>query len=370
MKKKRSGDADVVVLRGIEIFSGLTDADLETLSSIMRKRSFDPGQTVFRENESGTELFVVASGLVAVTVTSQDGEVIELARVGRGAFFGEMAILERAPRSATCTALEKTECLVLAAADFESMLVEVPNVAVGVLERMLTIAAGRLVKTGSFLSQMVQWGDTARKRAITDSATGLFNRRYLEDSFETIVARAKRDRTDLSYAMFDLDRFGKMNAAYGAEFCDRVIISAAAEFRKVFGEDDILVRYGGDEFCFVIPSTQREAVRKCEGVCAALRALSFPEHSELRISCSIGLAHLPSAASNAEDLKELADKALYAAKEAGRDRVASAPHPPGSGECSGTFTFGAASNVDRTQAQYSDGGRKKPGHREYRAGPG
>ena len=159
---------------------------------------------------------------------------------------------------------------------------------------MLAIAAGRLVKTGSFLSQMVQWGDDARKRAITDSATGLFNRRYLEDSFETILARAKREGRSLSFAMFDLDRFGKINAAYGSEFCDRLILEAAEAFRGAFGEEDILVRYGGDEFCFLIPGPPAEAERKCEGVCAALRALSFPEHPELKISCSIGLAHFPS----------------------------------------------------------------------------
>jgi diguanylate cyclase (GGDEF)-like protein len=316
---------DISVLRGIELFASLSDRDLRALSAMMRVRSFEPGETVFRENESGSELFVVASGLVAVSVASKDGEAIELARVGRGAFFGEMALLEQAPRSATCTALERTDCLVLGSGNFESLLREVPTAAAGVLERMLGIAAGRLVKTGSFVSQMVQWGDTARRRAITDAATGLFNRRYLEDTFGAVVARSLRDGSDLSYAMFDLDRFGKMNAAYGAEFCDRVIVAASAEFRSCFGEEDILVRYGGDEFCFIVQASPPEAVRRCESVCAALRALSFPEHPELRISCSIGVAHLPSAASSADELKEKADAALYAAKEEGRDRVSEAP---------------------------------------------
>lgn len=314
-------DAGGSVLLGIDIFSGLTDADLSALAAKMRECEYHPGQTVFRENEAGAELFVVSSGLVAISVASQDGEDIELSRVGRGAFFGEMAILERAPRSATCTAVEETKCLVLEAADFEALLIEVPSAAVGVLERMLAIAAGRLLKTGSFLSQMVQWGDDARKRAITDSATGLFNRRYLEDSFETILARAKREGSGLSFAMFDLDRFGKMNAAYGAEFCDRVILTAADAFHAVFGDEDILVRYGGDEFCFIIPGLASHALAKCEGVCAALRALVFPEHPELALSCSIGVAHFPTVAASADELKEKADKALYIAKEAGRDRA-------------------------------------------------
>jgi diguanylate cyclase (GGDEF)-like protein len=312
--------AESFVLGGIEIFSGLPEDELCVLAAKMQRRSFKPGEAMFREGESGDELFVVASGLVSVSVRSEDAEDIELSRVGRGAFFGEMAILERAPRSATCRALEETECLVLESVDFESLLDEAPNAAVGVLERMLGIAAGRLMKTGSFLSQMVQWGDTARKRAITDAATGLFNRRYLDDSFEAIVGRSKRDNAELSFAMFDLDRFGKLNATYGAEFCDRVILAVAHAFREVFSEEDILVRYGGDEFCFLIPASRAEAFRSCEAVCAAVRSIVFPEHPDLRISCSIGIAHFP-AAGSPDELKEKADKALYQAKEGGRDRA-------------------------------------------------
>jgi diguanylate cyclase (GGDEF)-like protein len=321
MSDMARGEASASVLRAIDIFSALSESDLAALYAKMRESAYEAGESVFRENESGHELFVVASGLVAVTVRTQDGEEIELSRVGRGAFFGEMAILERAPRSASCTAVERTVCLVLEAADFEALLDEAPSAAVGVLERMLAIAAGRLVNTGSFLSQMVQWGDAARKRAITDAATGLFNRRYLEDSMESILAASKRELSGLSFAMFDLDRFGKLNTAYGAEFCDRVILAAAEAFRSVFRDQDILVRYGGDEFCFLLPGSAHEALRLCEAVCAALRALSFPEHPELRVSCSIGLAHFPSAASSPEELKEKADKALYQAKEAGRDRA-------------------------------------------------
>jgi diguanylate cyclase (GGDEF)-like protein len=313
------------VLAGIDIFSGLSEAELGALSAKMSRRGYRPGEPIFREGESGGELFVVASGLVSVSVSSKDAEDIELTRVGRGAFFGEMAILERAPRSATCVAIEETECLVLEAADFEALLVEEPGAAVGVLERMLGIAAGRLLKTGSFLSQMVQWGDAARKRAITDSATGLFNRRYLEDSFESILARAKREQTGFSFAMFDLDRFGKLNAAYGAEFCDRLVVSVSEAIRGAFGEDDILVRYGGDEFCFLILDSPQAALRKCESVCSALRALAFAEHPELGISCSIGIAHFPAAGASGEELKEKADKALYQAKEAGRDRAVAWP---------------------------------------------
>jgi len=307
-------------LRGIDIFSSLGDGEAASLAAKMGRRAYAPGEVVFREGEAGDELFAVASGLVSVSVRSGDAEDIELTRMGPGAFFGEMAILERAPRSATCSAVESTECLVLKADDFSALVAEAPIAAVAVLERMLEIAANRLLKTGSFLSQMVQWGDDARRRAVTDAATGLFNRRYLEDSFETILARAKREGEGFSFAMFDLDRFGKLNAAYGPEFCDRLIVAVSQAFRRAFGEEDILVRYGGDEFCFLIRGTPEEAERKCDLVCEELRSLPFPEHPELVATCSIGLAHYPQAGASSEELKGKADKALYAAKEAGRDR--------------------------------------------------
>lgn len=322
--KKKAGSKSAL-LSTIDIFSGLSEEDLLALSKKMHRHSFEPREAIFREGEEGDELFVLSAGLVSVTVRSQDAEDVELTRLGPGAFFGEMAILEKAPRSATCTAIEASECLVLKAADFDALIVEAPQAAGGILNRMLGISAGRLLKTGAFLSQMVQWGDAARKRAITDSATGLFNRRYMDESFESIVNRAKHDGRPLSFAMFDLDRFGKLNAACGAEFCDRLIVTASEAFRRVFAEEDILVRYGGDEFCFIVSGPPAEADAKCEAVCAALRSLTFPERPGLRISCSIGVAHFPEGASGIAELKERADKALYAAKEAGRDRAVAWP---------------------------------------------
>jgi len=83
------------VLRGIDIFSALSESDIRAFAEKTRSLSRSPGKAFFRENDSGHELFVLASGLVSITVRGADSEEIELSRVGPGAFFGEMAILER-----------------------------------------------------------------------------------------------------------------------------------------------------------------------------------------------------------------------------------------------------------------------------------
>jgi diguanylate cyclase len=122
--------------------------------------------------------------------------------------------------------------------------------------------------------------------------------------------------------MFDLDHFGSLNKSYGLPFGDRIIVDMSRKFREVFADEDILVRYGGDEFTFIFPDSPVDEVHsRCENLCTALRAMRFEEHPELSISCSIGLASYPDYGTSLADLKEAADGALYKAKEEGRDRV-------------------------------------------------
>ena len=190
------------------------------------------------------------------------------------------------------------------------------------LRRMAAITATRLDSTGTLLSQMVKWGEGARKRAITDPATGLFNRRFYDESLDGIVRRAEVEGATLGLAMFDLDRFGSLNKEYGQAFGDRLIVESAAAFRRVFAPTDILVRYGGDEFAFLLPGRDAaSALERCRAVNEEIRSLRFAEHPELRLTCSLGLAVFPTHARTLAELKDKADKALYRAKEGGRDRT-------------------------------------------------
>jgi diguanylate cyclase (GGDEF)-like protein len=310
------------VLKKIEIFSDLCDEDLKLVFGHMRHASYSQGEPLFNEGDPGDELFVILSGLVAITVKLPEGNELLLSEIGAGNFFGEMSIIEQNTRSASCKTKEPTECLILHADDFNALISDFPEAASRILKRMLAITTGRLINTGSFLTQMVQWGDASRKRAVTDPATGLFNRRYMDDSFDSLVTRAKIDGTPITFVMFDMDRFGSLNAKYGLEFGDKVIVVAAEVFKKSFRDIDILVRYGGDEFIFILPNADTPTAQQlCDGLCAAMREVRFPEHEELRITCSMGFATIPDNAQTTDELKERADKALYKAKELGRDRA-------------------------------------------------
>ncbi|MCX7025468.1 MAG: diguanylate cyclase [Spirochaetes bacterium] len=316
------------VLESIGIFSGLGPDDLALVFGRMKRRECPAGETLFVEGSAGDELFVVLSGSVGISLTLHDGKDLTISRVPSGGFFGEMSLIERAPRSATCRIIEDSVLLSLHARDFDLLVREKPGAAARVMQRMLAITTGRLLATSSFLSQMVQWGESARRRAVTDEATGLFNRRFLDDSLQGIFERSVIDNAPLSVAMFDLDHFGDLNKAHGMAFGDLVILEASKAFRRVFRERDILVRYGGDEFTFVLPGTgPAEALGICENVCKEIRSLTFPGREGLTVSASLGVASLPEHARSLDALTAAADRALYHAKELGRDRAALPPPP-------------------------------------------
>jgi diguanylate cyclase (GGDEF)-like protein len=308
------------ILKNVEIFQGQSDEHLDLIAAEMKKCIRKSGNMLFREGDSGDELFIILSGKVSVFITDDDKEEVALSELGEGSYFGEMSIIDKAPRSASCRVIEDGEFLVLHSDDFFRITRTLPGPAVKIMNNMLSIIVGRLMSTGAFITQMVQWGEESRKRAITDPATGLFNRRYLEDSFESLFNKTKTERSSLTFVMFDMDRFGTLNNQYGQEFCDGLIVECAAVFKTVFAPEDILVRYGGDEFIFLLPgSNEKRAQIKCDNLCKAIREMRFAEHDELRLTCSMGFAAFPENATTPDELKERADKALYMAKEGGRD---------------------------------------------------
>ncbi len=313
-------------LKKVDIFSSLDPKELSLLVSSFEVIDEGAGTCLFKEGDEGNEMYIVFSGRVTTTVSLPDGKTIELASFKAGDFFGEMSIFDQASRSATCTTHEPSRLLSLHERDFFTFLTRYPDSAIKIIYRMLSITASRLMNSSRFLSDMVQWGENARKRAITDEMTGLFNRRFLDDAFDAQFQRAETEGTPLTVVMVDLDHFREINEEYGHQAGDRVILTVAPIFKKHMKSTDILARYGGDEFTFVCPDTDMDdAMERAQAICDAIRTLNiFDEQNGPRITTSQGLASFPRHAKDLKTLREMADQALYSAKEMGRDRVVAA----------------------------------------------
>jgi diguanylate cyclase (GGDEF)-like protein len=161
----------------------------------------------------------------------------------------------------------------------------------------------------------------AHLRAATDPLTGLPNQRSVQDTLKRMVAQASRTITPLAAVLIDLDHFKQINDLHGHDRGDEVLAAVGVAFRNVVRESDFIGRYGGEEFLILLPATGTEgAVQVAEAVRTAIAAIRVTG-IDRPITASCGVAVLPEDAGDAVTLFRATDRALYAAKHDGRDRV-------------------------------------------------
>jgi two-component system cell cycle response regulator len=164
--------------------------------------------------------------------------------------------------------------------------------------------------------------------ALTDSLTGLYNRRYLMSHLESMVERSKTTSKPISVLMIDIDHFKVVNDTYGHATGDEVLRSVALEIGRGVREFDLTARIGGEEFVVVMPDTPGSAAmavadRLRDSIAANRAELSAGGKQPPAVTASIGIATLLGPSESADNLLSRADDAMYRAKTAGRNRVVS-----------------------------------------------
>lgn len=166
--------------------------------------------------------------------------------------------------------------------------------------------------------------ETLHRQSIRDPLTGLFNRRYLEESLHREISRAERNGDTLAVLMLDVDHFKNFNDSYGHEAGDSVLRALARLLKQSVREGDVACRFGGEEFIILLPETTLEiAQRRAEALREAahqIRLNRAGQHLD-PVSVSFGLAVYPDHGTSTHALLNAADIALYRAKQAGRNRV-------------------------------------------------
>jgi diguanylate cyclase (GGDEF)-like protein len=180
-----------------------------------------------------------------------------------------------------------------------------------------------------------------RQLAITDPLTGIFNRRHFYQLSESELQRTCRYCRPLAVIMIDIDYFKRVNDTYGHGIGDQVLQALASLVRAALRAIDIFARYGGEEFIVLLPETNLRTVKPiAERLCRKIAETPLPiEPNHINITISVGaIAFDPSAQLfpsskrvTLDQLIDLADKALYEAKEAGRNRVCISPGVPNIG---------------------------------------
>lgn len=160
------------------------------------------------------------------------------------------------------------------------------------------------------------------KLSITDGLTGLFNHKHFQDRLSEEFMRLNRSSESFSLLLIDIDFFKKVNDTYGHPAGDEILRGVAAIIKETIRDIDIPARYGGEEFAAILLKTDNNGAEKmAERLRKAVTGKTFKvDGKDLRVTVSIGIAVSKTDASNKQELIEKADKALYYAKENGRNR--------------------------------------------------
>jgi diguanylate cyclase (GGDEF)-like protein/PAS domain S-box-containing protein len=166
--------------------------------------------------------------------------------------------------------------------------------------------------------------ETLRDQSIRDSLTGLFNRRFMQESLEREMMRSRRKKHAVTMLFLDIDHFKRFNDTFGHDAGDFVLQSIADLLRNFFRGDDVACRCGGEEFAVILPEANaHDATLRADKLRAEVKALKL-HYKDTRlgpISVSIGVAAFPEHCDTAEELLKAADQCLYQSKHSGRDRV-------------------------------------------------
>lgn len=163
-----------------------------------------------------------------------------------------------------------------------------------------------------------------RRQARIDPLTGTLNRRALEAEIETEMARVSRGGPPFSMIMLDLDHFKRLNDTYGHKAGDITLIRIADFVRSTLRQQDMIARFGGEEFILILPETPKAtALEVGERLRAGIEAMRIPTSGNriVQITSSFGVSTFGEDSDEWQNLVELTDQALYRAKQSGRNRV-------------------------------------------------
>ena len=188
-----------------------------------------------------------------------------------------------------------------------------------------------LAEQGGVAIENVLLHEETTRLSLTDGLTGVWNRRYFQMQFRQVLATATRFARPFSLLMLDLDHFKDVNDNFGHQRGDEILVEVAQRINDALREVDTFARYGGEEFiCLLSETDMSGAQTTADKILRAIRATPFGEKSgaPLRLTVSIGIASYPEHGDSFGSLVDAADKALYRAKQEGRDRVRVAGLPP------------------------------------------
>ena len=321
-------------------FAGVVSAPIEVshFSKILAQFDLGPnGSLILRDDQLGLIARVPAiadkpAGALGNSAVSTEFRTIFESGTSKATYYAAVGA-DGFSRMATFHRLTSAPMLVIVTAAKEDYLKGWTSEAY----RTVTMASSFLVLSlllGGFLLRLIGQSEKDGQRlaglqkllqeqAMRDPLTGLYNRRYIQETLPRDLSRAKREGYPLALVMLDLDHFKWINDTHGHAAGDQVLKIVSALLIQGARESDMVCRYGGEEFLIALPGMSPEqALKKVQAWCLELAQTDIHVgRAKVKVTLSAGIAVYPEHGTDADTLISHADRALYSAKDQGRNRV-------------------------------------------------
>jgi diguanylate cyclase (GGDEF)-like protein len=281
-------------------------------------REVQAGEHVLRQGQVNQTMYLILSGELSVHL---DGlETAPVASLSMGETVGEISVIDDSPATASVVAAQPSRLLAVDEETFWRLIQGSHTFATN----MLLLLAQRMRANNFKISESMRLREKLERDAMVDGLTSVFNRRWLDERLPRFIRRFQIDASPISVLMVDVDFFKRFNDTYGHAAGDQVLVTVARTMAQFIRPTDYVVRYGGEEFVIVLPSTgQQGALITAERLRLALSQTTVEiddQHRLPPVTVSIGAATL-CGPEDAQALLVRADQALYRAKQGGRNRV-------------------------------------------------
>lgn len=318
---------DKLLLSRLQLFRNvdLENPDLLDLLDLCEYRQLTEGEIILSTREENHYLFVLMKGRLVIQLSAHDD--IPFATVEPGECVGELSMIDSRVPSAQVKASEETFVLVIE----QDILWRMVSVSHEIARNLLYIMSERVRYSNLVIADSLEMQHKYQRFATTDALTGLHNRGWLDDAFDREIKRSERDQLPLSLIMIDVDNFKKYNDDYGHLAGDKVLVTVAEAIRSPLRPNDLVARFGGEEFAVLLPETSVENARI---IAERLRAsVSHAETGQLdgvqlpKVTISLGIASRQQGYS-LDMMIASADVAMYHAKRHGKNRYEVAAEVP------------------------------------------
>ncbi|GJM14024.1 MAG: hypothetical protein DHS20C12_24270 [Pseudohongiella sp.] len=302
-------------------FQIFRDVLLDPIWELLRQcevRDLRAGEVLLKKDQSNRTMFLVLGGSLKVYLG--DDHQTEAAELGQGQTVGELSVIDGSAASAHVVSAGDTLLLCVD----EKTFWRVTHASHGFCTNLLMLLSLRMRSSNISLEVSENLQGKFEQQALTDGLTGVYNRRWLDQMLPRLLQRSEQDGLPFCVLMIDIDHFKKFNDTFGHAIGDDVLRSVAETLVEKIRPIDLLVRYGGEEFCALLPETDLESgLGAAQRLRKAVQKIKISDDNDKPIpgiTISAGLAERR-AGEDAEQLLKRADEALYVAKEQGRDRV-------------------------------------------------